>query len=554
MFVSAFVSAHLFRRTVIAFGFALIGSCLTMAWLFACAYAAFPVIIFAVPIPLWLLWVSASTLPGWWTEQPWWRISPRRGVELAVQALVPVVILLLAAGYRVWEVPTVKVVDPSTVRSTAGSINAAVSGDPYGAAKEWDRLVFLLQQPLNAPREWQDVVDRVNQKRRLPAQVEREAWQAMVNANDEPLKELAQQALAVTSLPLDDVPRRIGRFNEQLAMLAGVAQLRLGEGQPEESLHYLQATARVTGMLRRFTFPPDAHVDNTKVGQTLAEMIAWAQHPAQTEETLRRGLQLCAGELRYWQPQVEELYLLREWELNQTKDVYWSWERQRARKLVDVAYSNRWLYLTSCQQQRLRPGQAAQSGHSLPWWLGRPASDPVVRAWQFMLPEERYHLDSRLRVAYGLGDYRSLNLHEGENQYRATLARMAVVGHRRLHGELPSSLFEVEQYFSGSAQAIYDVWSGSHFGYAPTGFPLKEPEFKPASPFRQPLLWTVEAPHYSLEVRDNAIVRWTDALGFSGSAMIRSGDEGYQVTWIFPIPPEDKSTEAPAEKPLEKRE
>lgn len=543
MFVCAFVSAHLVRRTVIAIGLSLVGTGCALAWMTICGQYAFPVTLFFLPVPLWLLWISVSTLPGWWIERPWPQVSLRRGLEAGLQAIAPVLILALAAGYLVWEVPTVPAIDPGAETAYNESINALRKGNVQGTSDGWANIRTLLAERLVVPPDIHIPEDKQDERYRQPLYLiqwgenEAAARRSLVEANRKTIEALVGQVHAIDAMLVSTTFEDNSRWSYlygPLVMYA--AEQALEDGKPELSVWYLQAAARMTGMLQRFHLSaavPREHF--------LRQMMSWAQHPAQTEKTLSLGLQACAGELRFWQPQVEELWLQRNEDLKDANKEYWPWERARARKLVDVDYSNRVLYLRRCQQQYLRPGIAAQTiSRGSQWTLGLIPGDPALAAWNYKLPEYRYEqYDPNSQLAHGFERGYGAILHHYENRYRVVLARMAILGYQRLHGKLPSTLFEVEHYFNGHATAMYDVWTRSHFGYAPEGFPLKEPEFPADDVYRQPLLWTAGPQHFTVELGENRIYRRTDAYGFYANTLIRSHDDDSHPDWIFPIRPRE---------------
>lgn len=175
--------------------------------------------------------------------------------------------------------------------------------------------------------------------------------------------------------------------------------------------------------------------------------------------------------------------------------------------------------------------------------------DIRLEAWNFTPVEGRGRYFDWQEPVYGLEPGFIDSMFTGENQFRATLALMAVVGHRRLQGELPGSLFEIEKYFEQTlppgpktthlALAMNDVWTGASFGYAPRGFPLHEPEFPADSVYRQPLLWTAESRQYRLGIHNNQIERKTNWYGIWSNADIRQDSVSDDKSWVFPIPPQD---------------
>ncbi|MDP1798466.1 MAG: hypothetical protein Q8K78_13320, partial [Planctomycetaceae bacterium] len=353
------------------------------------------------------------------------------------------------------------------------------------------------------------------------------------------------------------------------------AQERLSADDPEASLAYLQAGLRLAGMLKPFTpFIGVRQQRNAISSYAHDEMMRWAQHPKQTEAVLRRGLWICAVELPYWQTQPEEIDLVRDEERKLVEDVYLPWDRARARKLVEVKAANRQQYLWNCRQGYITPGYSAIVRHKGALYKDRAG---VVRhnqagspEWSFIPAEEHWAFDDSQGV-YGLNNDVVKSLFFYENQYRATVARMAVMGHRRLTGTLPASLFDVMHYFDydqsvypdfgplpaivpeGSLPPHYvlplvprdttvinDIWTGALFGYAPNGFPMKEPAFGPNSLYRQPLLWSATVNRGLVNVQDNVITLRDDGHRYLRSNPIRQGnDQGYTEDWVYPIPPQD---------------
>ncbi len=546
MFPVAFVASQLFRRTVIAFGAALIGCSLLMGWIVIGSTAGLPWQVFYAPIPLWLLWISWSSLPAWWTERTSWWVSRRRAATLALQGLFPVMLPALAAGYLVWEVPTITVTDPSVAGDPSTSINADLFSGAQNVRTEWNRLLILMQELPPLPPEVQakgPVVDDVALHFHAAALTHlgltpTEAREAFVRTNREQLKLITDQTLKLTTLAVENAPSKRSRYLGYVPMLVYAAQASLTAGEPDESLRYLQAAARLGGMVQRFT--PTVVISplvDPSIQDTRDEMIRWAQHPQQTEEILRRGLQLCAAELRYWQTQPEELYLHHLQERSLNRGAYWPWDRARAQKLADVMHINRATYLSTARLGSRRPGLSASLQHDYLRWMGYDDNDPRLRAWQYQPPQYRYFQDPRFTPVLGLDHNTVICLHQAENQYRATLAQMAVVGYRRIHGSLPPSLWDVEPWLGPYSFAMRDVWTGTNFGYVPTGFPLTAPQFTPDSAYRQPLLWSAESVHAHVDVREHALHRWTDDWVYSSHDLVRSGNGPQAMPWVFPIPP-----------------
>ncbi len=575
LFVMGFACSQLLRKTVLSLGVALMGAVTFSAWFALCGQFLLPWPVFLAPIPVWMLWISASALPYWWTEQTTWRVPYRRMGALALQSIFPIVLLALAAGYRVWEVPTIPAVaDPTTVGYRVWevpsvsavadpiTVNVELIANSAAAEQNWKQLWEWVHRPLVIPSEITIPENRQELFYRQPMFLiqfgtnEAASRRALVAANRETIDEITWRISAAAALTNRRPSTDDDNWNHLYAPLTlYAAQQALEDEDVEKSLRYLHAAARMSGMIRRLTPPSQTSAGAPSIFRQ--EMIRWAQHPKQTESTLRQGLTACAGDLQFWQAQPEELYFTRQEELRETMTVYWPWERARARKLVDVAYSNRLQYLKMCRSAHIQPGvtEVLRSNQAARFHMS--VGDPRMAAWKF-LPSETYgrYFDGQ-QLVHGLEPGEIDSLFVGENQYHATLALMAVVGYRRLHGALPGSLLDVESYFeipatpntiaSSLAPAMNDVWTGLSFGYAPQGFPLKEPAFPPMSGYRQPLLWTSESRHYRVDIRGNQIQRYSQSHGFWSNASIRDDHSGDDKSWLFPIPPQEPME--PAAKP-----
>ncbi len=573
LFLLGFTSSHLMRKTVLSLGVALMGSVVFAAWFVICGQTGLPWFLFFAPIMAWLLWISVTALPAWWTEQTTWRIPYGRMATLAVQTLFPLGLLALAAGYRIWEVPTTTGSNAIAWMERNTSLDARHSPNAVQIRRDWLELNTLLRQPLSPPENAQtnrEMPDALHPDNHASKSIH---YAPLLQANRDHLNEIRDRVRGLTSIVPDAKPPQMQSYTHLLLV---AAQERLSADDPEASLAFLQAGVRLAGMLNRFT--PFIGVRHAGAGgvtiEAYGEMMRWAQHPKQTEVVLRRGLWICAVELPYWQTQPEEIDLVRDEERKLVEDVYLPWDRARARKLVEVKAANRQQYLWNCRQGSITPGYSAIVRHKGALYKDRAG---VVRhnqagspEWNFVPAEEHWAFDDSQGV-YGLNNDVVKSLFFYENQYRATVTRMAVMGHRRLTGTLPTSLFDVMHYFDydqsvnpnksevpfivpeGSLPPHYvlplvprdttvinDIWTGALFGYAPNGFPMKEPEFSPNSLYRRPLLWSATVNRALVNVQDNVITLRDDGHRYLRSNPIRQGnDQGYTEDWVYPIPPQD---------------
>lgn len=585
LFTIAFVAGHLFRKTVVALGVALIGGMVLTPWMILCIEFRLPLLMFQLPIPLWLLWISWTALPAWWIEQSDWRIPRGRVAELTVQSLFPVMLLGLAMGYRVWEVPRI----PQPLLQAEMALTPSLNADPLPHGRQvqqqWIGIMNSMQQPVQEPTfelsagaegaatlqglegsggmgaasggvamGMQFSSRDASQFGVTPADYRRK----YVELNREHLVKLRDQILAADYLSMEVAPSRGRRNPLYCLLLLYMAQEQLTAGDVEDSLKSLQAGVRLGGSLQRFIplEQQQSQQRELRIGELFDEMVRWAQHPQQTEVTLRRGMEVCALELRFWQVQPEEIRLQQEVDLERADFVYWFWERARARQLTEVAFSNRLWYFQQCQLGAQRPGMVGlQQMHSLNslQYNNNPdgSTNSRLRAWTFYPVEDRRYQNPHQQMfahVYGLAEVTVESLHRMENRYHGTLAVMAVVGYRRLTGSLPESLLAVERYVPKTIVShregpsiISDLWTGNMFNYAPAGFRLKEPDFPADSIFRNPLLWSN---HIRFQVSEGGNSIWIGNVRVSGyeyGTTFSAERDG-----IFPIPPQDPVDVSPA--------
>lgn len=572
IFTMGFASAHLIRKTVIAFGVSAIGTGLFTAWMVMCGEYGLPWFVFYAPIPVWLLWMSASALPAWWTENTSWRLQRSRLTQLASQGLFPIAVLMLAAGYRVWEVPSVAVVEPETHIAPMSPVPlannahakrpepprtliATLAMNPDQSPDAWGQLSALMRQDLEFPQTSDaDTLTTPPDEKPLPPGIVTKTsaiQQSILETNRKTLTELRDRVLRLPVLHAHQILYQNSGDYFRARLLLSLAQQRLAAGDVEESLAFLQAGTRLAGILQRNRpLNPQQLIrdDAVLVEEIRAEMVRWAQHPQQSAATLSRGLQLCAFELRFWQTQPQELYLLRNEDqtlLNFQLSLYF-WEIWRKQKLINIAYDNRLTYLQSCNAGWIRPGVAKRNTPDYAFTVmqvyGSPrAYPPHLAAWQFVPQEQHsewtmpsFHFSD----VYGL-DVRTIELmHNRENEFRATLVTMALVGHRRIHGALPATLFEMDPVMFAQ-KAFKDVWSDDHFRYAPNGFGVSDPELPSESKFRQPLLWTGGPHHMQVTTPGIGIHRYADFGGRQMNYEVIRDNQSQRRDWLFPIPPQD---------------
>lgn len=516
----AFTCAHLMKKVVVALGCTLIGALVLTIWFYTCLGYGLPLWYFLAPIPLWLLWISASYLPAWWVENSTWHVSRRRSGELVLLTVFPFGLLSLAAGYRLWEVPYV---DTSTLQfDSAPATNTALTLN----INAWNHVADLVEGLRGQPELMinEAVLDGTEM-----AKLDLDPW---IAANREGLTALREKVLSELGMfPQAAIWRRIlgSRFsNWQVPVdaLAKLASSELAAGRPDESVRWLQASFRLYGVRRAYA---DLNT-SSRLTQSDSEwrrlVYAWAQHPQQTAETLQRGLNVAAFELRFVRCENGNLWTqyLTEVECCPT---FWPWEEARRQRRLAVAAVNQATYLAEVLQGTRLPSSSPEE-YRTPRPNGTPfPALPQQEAWNFRAGEDRNTLSPYFpgcRVE-GLTNLKPILMHEPEGRMRATLTVMALVGYRRLHGELPSSISALQPLLSPHDLIVLkDVWSGREFGYEPTGISDRPAQQAPKV-FSEPLIWSAGPYH----IRDRA------------QLVVKSGTTGalsyhYSVEIVFPIP------------------
>lgn len=591
LYAIAFTSAHLFRKTIIALGVTLIGSVVLSIWFFLAYELRFPIWLFLLPIPVWLLWVSWSALPAWWIEQTSWQMSRRQIGGMILRCGFPILMIGLAMGYRVWEIPRIPDEIISAEMMPQQSLNA--DGRPEAAAvqKQWAEILASLQYPVTdpdfsqfaRPAEEGAALEPIDAGTAMggvgmsameggaaggpfDALAHAQIRKLYFELNHTHLITLRNQLLNADRLSMEVAPSR-GRRNPFYGLLLlYAAQENLQAGDVEVSLDYLKAGVRLGGCLQRFV-PLEQQVAQQRelrLGELFDEMIRWAQLPQQTEASLRRGLEICTSEMRYWQVQPEEILQQQEYELQRADFTYWFWERARERQLTKMMFFNRLWYFRRCQMNDTQPGVLAAEKSDLFSHLATTSNlqDPRLRAWHYRPVEyDRYRLSYGTPFSaeiVGLDPTTIESLHRMENRYHATLAVMAVVGHRRLTGNLPASLHDVEKYVPkiqlpnfGTISPICDVWTQAMFHYVPTGFHTDSvptgsnsdrSDMEIEAIYRRPLLWSGGPGHLQMFVHGNSVQRFS-----TGNSRFTIYDtKGYMENWLFPIPPQDPVAEPAA--------
>ncbi|MDZ4683702.1 MAG: hypothetical protein SH850_01355 [Planctomycetaceae bacterium] len=574
MFAAAFMWSLLSRKAVIAFGLALVTLCLLSPWYGIVKQLGMPMWLFLGPLPVWLVWISWRHLTAWWLERTGWRVWLARSLELAV---VPAVLVLGAIAYRVYEIPWIPndaanllahhhVPDASTTannvaawRKVADAVNAlppiTLPDTSFGGAGEGMAAAGGVEQPTD---DVPSATEPANGVASTPQAKWLDQWLA---ESSQPLQELrdallATQGLMVPEAALWERSSKTGKWQLAFRGLMSQALLtvapktvefqvpipRTVETDPQtfetrththsESIGWLQSAVRLGGAVRRYgpLVPQYAYLQNDDT--LFADMIAWAQHPDQTEATLQQGLQACAAELRLWQVSPADIRASADWERKQDIS-YWPWEEARQQRLLQVASVNRATYVSQ-----------VQGGHGVASLYPRRtfAQTTQITAWD-VRPGDDHSRYSHLSVYHvvpviGLEAHMITVLHDAETRYRGTVTTMAVVGYRRLHGRLPASLTEVAPLFGEIAtlkEVMHDPWSQEWFHYEPAGFPL--PADSPEKTLKQPLLWSGGANHYEVRsMGDNRLYASSMVMGGLRSSALT--DRDLRGLYVFPIPPQ----------------
>ncbi|MDX1965566.1 MAG: hypothetical protein SFV23_00220 [Planctomycetaceae bacterium] len=518
-FALAFTCAHLSKNVVVALGCTMIGTLVLTVWFYVCIGYALPTLIFLAPIPLWLLWMSASYAPAWWIEQTGWRISRRRWRQLGIQASFTLMLPLLAAGYRVWEVPRV---DLTFLHQPSGALPSLELSRNVEA---WNEIVAAVEALQGQP---ELIAGEIVRHGEDTPRLDLDPW---IEKNHGQLTTLRDQLLAELGMhPAAAIWQRVhsSRFSGwQLPVdaLAKIAVEELAAGRAEESARWLRASFRLFGARR-------AYADlNTSFSLTRSDenwrrfVYEWAQHPAQTEGSLKSGLNAAAEELRFVKCETENLWT--QYQAEMAVDYsFWPWEEARHQRRLAVAAMNRATYLLEVNQSlRVPSSSPAGIGATVP---KGSVGWSMHKAWSFRAAEEagQYNPFQRECRIEGLTKDFPILMHQLEGRMRAVVTVMGLVGYRRIYGELPASISRLRHLFFNAANetVLKDVWSGREYGYEPRGVPNNSARVNPQVQL-EPFIWS-EGPHH---IRDRAQLK------------VQSGATGalsyhYGVECVFPIP------------------
>jgi hypothetical protein len=549
---------------VIAFGLTIIMAPLSLMWLTIVFQLGMPLAWFAAPLPVWLLLVSLRHLSVWWVERTGWRVWLVRGVELT---LVPLLLMAGTMAYRVCEVPWVS--DADLQRFTPIQTDAAIAARNRTAWQQlqsalaalpryWEREKNLAMgaaaaefpEPLGSGPELMVEgavsaahVENVNESQSLNQwlQVHRDSFlklrDAVLALGDIPTEAQIEGGggvfplarLAVLEVPAKTVRARVPEVDEQ-GDVPNPTAFREVERTYSESVTWLQAAVRLGGLQYRNR---PFLMQRNQSDHVFAAMLAWADHPQQTEETLRRGLAVCSHEVRHWQVTPTDVLAELAWEEEQSRHDprdEWSWEVARQERLRRVEAMNRLTYLNYVQIGMIPAGFGPQ-----PLRFGNLESQA---AWEYSPIEQRWRYgDPRWMPVWGLERQTVMLLHDAETRYRATVATMAIVGFRRLHGRLPMSLTEVAPLFgpvATSLDVLRDPWSRGWFRYEPNGFPM--PADSAETLFTKPLLWSVGPHHISIQPTTQGLRAVTEQGTQLTSGFVT--ERNLDQLMVFPIPPQ----------------
>jgi len=576
-FAAGFLWSLLSRKAVIAFGLTLVTLLVLVPWYGVVGALGMPMLVFLAPIPVWLLWVSLRHLKAWWVERGGWRVWLLRTAELTV---VPLLLAGGAMAYRVYEIPWL------SDEQVFGRISAVPVGDPATRVSSWNRVMeAVLALPEFAPDSEEmgmgaggmaaaalvaageatepsvpipSATDPANTSPPSPL----DEW---IAANEKPLEELRDAVLATHGLmdPSASIWQRVSsgaqaRCDFAVRALARQATrtvpptttrvsrvpLPAKEGEARqfevrtetisESPSWLQSAVWLGGAIRRYA--PLFQQRSLAQGDAVLfeEMLAWAGHPQQTEDTLRAGLSACSEGLRLWQVSTEDIradyaFEHRNFGLPEYSS-YWPWERARAERLSRVMAANRVTYLSQIQS-----GLRSASGYPEARWRSERTVAWKVAPRDF-LARSGFGYQDNYRPVLGLDSQTTVQLHDAETRYRGTVAILAVVGYRRLHGRLPTSLTEVAPLFGEnvSQRILKDPWSRDWLRYEPDGFPI--PEGSPESLLSRPLIWSRGPFHLEVRPTDSGLQAYSGLWEDVSYGQLT--EQNMHGLYVFPIPSE----------------
>jgi hypothetical protein len=324
-------------------------------------------------------------------------------------------------------------------------------------------------------------------------------------------------------------------------LLVQLAERELIGGRTEESVASVRAAVRYCGVL---------HADVPLLGEQFEKhelhrelhgrLLAWAEHPANSPETIGAALRAVeVEELRWWI--TDPLALVREYE---------STNEELDRRLVEAGWRGAMAWPAVCRERR----KAACAASNLYRFLR--ATPPSQRSFAAFPPplsspdddDPAWALRDRRHVQFAMGGIippgvpwglseRAVNLlWDRETRIRCTCAAMAAIAYRRARGNLPRTLADVVPQFA-SFRLLTDPWTGEPLRIEPDG--LSEKLTKEGDvellPSKTPFVWSAGPDGISITPQRDGAYHLTAAKHFCGRPV-------QALRYVFPLRPTDLIT------------
>ena len=457
-------ASMMIRSGLLAGFFGLLLSGVLCGWVFLMFLLQVSWLWTVVPIPLLLLWATWLRAPDWIRENTTGAARLRAGAAVLLPALV---LLIGVPVYRVQSVPFVEVNFDLAVYQARVNPEALATAELYRRANE-----LYVPGPMDViyPERSTDVRDR----ERIPGRVK---W---LEENAEPLALVLQASSRPTCCLADpakmnEQPRlRNATYLIQLVLASG-RQLE-AEGKLDEALdRYFAALRVISHWTEQLPFGQYLLTvrDATLV---FTELVEWSAQSGQTAERVRAAVERLRGvdwEILHLADGLKSDYILARRFVEgdhgagvalfgsknsagiMAQRLFWDrlmpWEKHRELRRLNLE-TNRALSRLSMLEGWLRSGVgiAGDLPRRHPYWREFP---PFRAALEII----------------DLGAAAETQLALFETNRRAALLRLALVGYRLEHGELPPTLDQLRDgYFK---QLPHDPYSGLDFLYFPNGMP-----------------------------------------------------------------------------------
>ena len=440
------LAALLFQRTIIAIAFGVMLNVVVMGWIGLCDVLSVPQWCFVGLPVLTLFLITFWQIRPWLLEDNSWS----RKWKLAVALLgTPSLLLMLLAYFRVTETAAFPPVDQSLVSFFQST---RIDSQPTTAEQESVRL--RLEQLSRIEKPDQAVADEIVE---------------LLNHEHVSLK------------PQYNYEERVLAYTLKIRqILDSQANAYLDKGVLDKSLECRLASLRLARFLSRESNAYGWWQGSILQSMTLENLVAWANHPLQSPESIRLTMKSIEAELdRYPSATVGVVatYELdrRTWILSSPAEL----AEELTRMKVDAEPARLMMFPALLPWERKRADllmtRDAEFQFAMIWALEHQLKSPKSNANQSvtkaiedaeLIINKLKNTTYLLRFSPNALRFSKQSVLDRHTSIRAALTRMELIAYRLEHGQLPDRLVQLIPNLNGVD--LVDPYSGRLFEYYPT--------------------------------------------------------------------------------------